>query len=372
MELVHAKRIVIKIGSALLVSKENGALRSEWLKTLAEDIADLRKSGKEVIIVTSGAVALGRKHIEGNGTFKALRLEEKQAAAACGQVELMQDYQKYLSHHNLKAAQLLLTIDDSENRRRYLNARATIDTLLDKGIIPIINENDTVATMELRFGDNDRLAARVAQMAEADVLVLLSDIDGLYTANPHVDEDAKHISVVEVITPKIEGMAGGSASRVGTGGMVTKIMAAKIAVGAGCYMVITRGEVEHPIKALEQGARCTWFVPHATPQGARKHWIASTLLPTGVLVVDAGAAKALSQGNSLLPAGVTNVKGSFQRGDAVLIQDVSGKELGKGLSAYSSEDALKIIGHKSTEIEGILGFTGRQELIHRDNLVIFN
>lgn len=367
MQLKESKCLVVKIGSTTLINEAAG-VRHEWLAAFAEDVAALRARGTQVIIVSSGAVALGRKAI--GFTHSPLRLEEKQAAAACGQIQLVQAWQDALGKHNLKTAQLLLTIDDSENRRRYLNARNTLETLLGEGIIPVINENDTVATAELRFGDNDRLAARVAQMASADMLVLFSDVDGLYTANPHKDANAQHIPVVAQITKEIESLAGGSASAVGSGGMVTKLEAAKIALAAGCHMLIAHGETLHPLRALEQGGKTTWFKASSTPISARKHWISGAIAPTGVVIVDAGAAQALGQGKSLLPAGVKSVEGSFERGDAVIIRDANGQEIGRGLTAYGHEDAAKILGKQSGEIEQILGFKGRNVLIHRDDLVL--
>jgi glutamate 5-kinase len=367
MQLSKSKRLVIKVGSSILIEGD-GALRKQWLATLAEDIKARRDQGTQVIVVTSGAVAFGKSVLGLAG--KKLKLEEKQAAAACGQITLVQAWQESLAKHHLPAAQLLLTIDDSENRRRYLNARSTLETLLEHGVIPIVNENDTVATAELRFGDNDRLAARVAQMASADTLVLFSDIDGLYTANPHTDTNATFIPEVHAITPDIEAMAGISASAVGSGGMITKIEAAKIALAAGCHMAIAPGHPMHPLKTFEDTGRGTWFIASSTPKSARKHWISGAIAPTGVIVVDAGAAEALQSGKSLLPAGVTQVQGHFERGDAVTVKDGEGRELGKGLIAYSSEDALRILGHKSQDIEQILGFKGRSALIHRDDLVL--
>jgi len=332
-----------------------------------EDVADLRASGKEILLVSSGAVALGRGVLNLSGKLK---LEEKQAAAACGQPLLMEAWKKALAKHNINCAQLLLTLDDSEDRRRYLNARNTLEVLLSHGVIPIVNENDTVATAELRVGDNDRLSARVAQMSGAEMLVLLSDVDGLYTANPSQDPDAQHIGIITEITPEIRAMAGDSTSRVGTGGMVTKLEAAEIANAAGCQMVITLGNIAHPLKALQDGARCTWFVAESTPPSARQAWIAGALAPLGSFTVDAGAAQALLSGKSLLPAGVITSEGIFGRGDAVWIKSAEGKLLAKGLSAYKSEDAVKIIGKQTADIENILGFRGRQSLVHRDDLVL--
>jgi len=361
------RRLVVKVGSSILIG-DDGALRQQWLAALAEDIAALAGRGAQVIVVTSGAVALGRAGL--NIKSGALKLEEKQAAAACGQIALVQAWRESLGVHKKSCAQLLLTIDDSENRRRYLNARNTLETLLEHHVIPVINENDTVATAELRFGDNDRLAARVAQMASADALILLSDVDGLYSANPQTDKNARFIDTISAITPDIEAMAGGVGSVVGSGGMVTKIEAAKIALAAGCHMVIAAGKDLHPLKAYEESGRGTWFVASSTPIGARKHWISGAVAPAGVITVDDGAAEALKSGKSLLPAGVKSAEGHFGRGDAVIVKDLAGRELGKGLIAYSSEDTARILGHKSQDIEKILGFKGRSALIHRDDLVL--
>jgi glutamate 5-kinase len=366
--LQHAKRIVVKIGSALLVEQTTGRVNRAWLETLAEDVARLRERGQDVLLVSSGAIALGRRHL-GLSAGK-LKLDEKQAAAAVGQIRLAHAWKEVLEAHRLTVAQILLTFGDTEERRRYLNARNTLGALLKLGSIPLINENDTVATSEIRYGDNDRLAARVAQMISADCLVLLSDVDGLYTADPSKDANATFIPEIHAITSEIERMAGGANSTVGSGGMSTKIAAARIAVGAGCHMCIAIGRELHPLKRLEGGARCSWFFPTATPVTVRKQWIAGTLKPAGELRVDAGAALALSRGKSLLPAGVTEIKGRFERGDALIVRDAEGRELARGLSAYSSDDADRIRGRKSTEIEALLGFRGRDELIHRDDLVI--
>ena len=366
--LVDAKRIVIKIGSVLLVDNETGRLHRSWLEALAGDIERCRKRGQEVIIVSSGAIALGRRYHD----LKSgdLRLEEKQAAAAVGMVRLTHAYQECFEPYDLSVAQILLTRDDSENRRRYLNARSTLMTLLKVGAVPLINENDSVATDEIRFGDNDRLAARVAAMVSADVLVLLSDIDGLYDADPAKKADATLIPEVSEITPDIEKMAGAAASRDSSGGMVTKLAAAKQCLGAGCAMVITKGEQLNPLQALEAGANCTWFVPRGTPQTARKQWIAGTLQPVGALTVDDGAVKALNNGRSLLPAGVADISGDFERGEAIAIVTASGHEIGRGLIAYSSKDAKLIMGHKTGDILELLGYRGRDEMIHRDDLVM--
>jgi len=366
--LARAKRVVIKIGSALLVEKSTGRVNRAWLETLATDIAALRARGQEVVIVSSGAIALGRRQL-GLAPGK-LKLEESQAAAAVGQIRLAHAWKEVLEQHDCSVAQMLLTLGDTEERRRYLNARGTLNTLLKLGAIPVINENDTVATAEIRYGDNDRLAARVAQMASADCLVLLSDVDGLYTADPTRDENARFIPEVSAITPEIEAMAGGSASDVGSGGMATKVLAGKIALAAGCTMCVAAGREQHPLQRIEAGARCTWFVSRTSPRTVRKQWIAGLLKPAGVLHVDAGAARALRGGKSLLPAGVTRVEGRFDRGDAVVVRDAHGAEIARGLSAYSSEDARRASGRRSQELEAILGYRGRDELIHRDDLVL--
>jgi glutamate 5-kinase len=364
----QAKRIVIKIGSSLLTDESTGALKKQWLSTLIENISDLCNQDKEVIIVTSGSIAIGRKLLK--VTNQKLKLEEKQAAAACGQIELLSNYKEIFAKKDIEIAQILLTIEDSEDRRRYLNARNTLETLIRNKVIPIINENDTVATTEIRFGDNDRLAARVAQMVNADLLIIFSDIDGLYTANPNIDSNAKLIEKVENITSVIENMAGDSTSKVGTGGMITKIAAAKIATSSGCHMVIAKGKIDHPIRVLEKNNRFTWFVAGSTPIKARKNWIAHSLNISGNVVINACAIEALKEGNSLLPVGVVKVSGNFNRGDKLRIVDEDGKEIGVGISAYSFSDAEKIIGKKTLEIANILGFYGREELIHRDDLVV--
>lgn len=367
-KILNAKRLVIKTGSALVTDETHGTARRAWMQSLASDVAMLKAQGKEVVIVTSGAVALGRTVL--GIQEKNLKLEQKQASAACGQNLLMLAWAEAFSAHGLHVAQLLLTVDDSEHRRRYLNARNTLEVLLAQNIIPIINENDTVATAEIRIGDNDRLAARAAQMVSADVLVLLSDIDGLYTANPKQDAAAAFIEEVKEVTPEIEGFAGKAESAFGTGGMATKLMAARIAMHAGCHMVIARGVEEHPLTRLARGERCTWFIAPVSPIRARKQWIAGAVHTNGKVVVDEGAQTALEHGNSLLPAGVTQVQGAFERGDTVLIVNGSGRLLGRGLSAYSAGDAQKIMGQKSSTIERILGFKGRDTLIHRDDMVL--
>lgn len=366
--LAGSRRVVIKVGSSLLVDGAKGAVRAEWLNALVDDIAALRAEGKDVLVVSSGAIALGRRVL--GLTAKTLKLEEGQAAAAAGQIRLSAAWGDALGRHELKTAQILLTLGDTESRRQYLNARETVNTLLKLGAVPVVNENDTVATAEIRFGDNDRLAARVAQMISADCLVLLSDIDGLYSADPGLDANAKFFPVVEAITPEIEAMAGISRSGFGRGGMITKIMAAKIAVGAGCTMAIASGKIMHPVQAIRDGARCTWFLAQGTPATARKQWIAGQLNAQGTLTVDEGAAKALRSGRSLLPAGVTGVEGRFQRGDPVRVVNGEGAEIAVGLSAYTDEDARRIRGHKSGDIADILGYRGRDEMIHRDDLVL--
>ncbi|HEY4042955.1 MAG TPA: glutamate 5-kinase [Rhodopila sp.] len=366
--LPSAQRIVVKIGSALVVDQKQAAPRAAWLDSVAADIQALCERGIEVIVVSSGAIALARRAL--GLTHKRLRLEEKQAAAAVGQIRLAQAWAEALSARGLTAAQLLLTLDDTEDRRRYLNARETLATLLSLRCIPVINENDTVATAEIRFGDNDRLAARVAEMVQADQLILLSDIDGLYTADPRRDAGAQHIPVVEAVTPEIEAMGGEPPPGYSSGGMRTKLVAARIATQAGCAMAIAVGNVERPLQALELGGRCTWFLPVPEGRTARKRWIAGSLSALGMLTVDAGAAKALANGRSLLPAGVRAVAGTFERGDPVTIVGPEGVALGRGLSAYASSDAERIAGHRSDQIEAILGWRGRDEMIHRDDLVL--
>ncbi|HXQ51488.1 MAG TPA: glutamate 5-kinase [Stellaceae bacterium] len=366
--LAASRRLIVKIGSALLVDDASGDIRRPWLEALVEDIVRCRQRGQEVLIVSSGAVAVGRRHLGLAG--RVLRLEEKQAAAAAGQIRLAHAYLEALGRHGIGVAQILLTPDDTEERRRHLNARATLEQLLALGAVPVINENDTVATSEIRFGDNDRLAARVAQMISADTLVLLSDIDGLYTADPRRDPAARHIPELREVTPEIEAMAGEAPPGSSSGGMVTKLIAARICMGAGCRMAIAKGDALHPLAAIEGGARVTWFIPSSEPRTARKRWIAGAVNPMGTLTIDDGAAAALRRGTSLLPAGIVIVEGEFERGDAVVVRSRDGRELGRGLSAYSSADARAIAGHKSSEIEAILGYRGRDEMIHRDDLVV--
>jgi glutamate 5-kinase len=368
LEWTSARRIVVKIGSALLVDRASGQLNEAWLKSLADDVADLVAKGKDVILVSSGAIALGR-HVM-RLPKGPLELEQSQAAAAVGQISLASAYQDVFKARTLCAAQVLLTLGDTEERRRYLNARRTIDTLLAHKAVPVVNENDTVATTEIRYGDNDRLSARVASMVSADCLVLLSDIDGLYTAPPGRGVEARRVDVVTQITPQIEAMAGDAGTELSRGGMVTKIEAAKIALGSGTNMVISSGRVHNPLRALSEGAACTWFLAPSDPVAARKRWIAGNLESKGYVVVDAGAEKALASGKSLLPAGVRRVEGTFDRGEAVVIRAVDGRELGRGLVAYSDADAARIIGKKSGEIARILGYDGRAELIHRDDMAL--
>jgi glutamate 5-kinase len=367
--VIAAQRLVIKIGSSLLI--KDGKLNTAWVKTLVADIAACRARGQDVIIVSSGAVALGRAAL--NVGTKNLTLEESQAAAAAGQIALAHGWQAVLAEQDLKAAQVLLTIEDTETRRRYLNARATLNTLLRLGAVPIINENDTVATQELRYGDNDRLAARVASMVSADCLILFSDIDGLYRiapkagAKPNPDD---HIAEIDEISPDILAMAGEAGSPHGSGGMKTKLEAARIASDGGCHMVLTTGHPLNPLSQLLDGGRATFCRASNSAQSARKAWISGALTPTGQLVIDSGAVAALAAGRSLLPVGIAEIKGHFERGDCILICDAAGNELGRGLTAYSSEDAARIIGRKSDAIAKILGYTGRTEIIHRDDLIL--
>ncbi|MFB2552912.1 glutamate 5-kinase [Ensifer soli] len=361
------RRIVIKIGSALLVDRATG-LRAAWLDAMCADIAGLKARGVEVLVVSSGAIALGRSVLD--VPAGVLKLEESQAAAAVGQIALARAWSERLSRDGIVAGQVLLTLGDTEERRRYLNARATMNQLLKLGAVPIINENDTVATAEIRYGDNDRLAARVATMIGADLLILLSDIDGLYTAPPHIDPSARLLDTVAAITPEIEAMAGGPASELSRGGMRTKIDAGKIATTAGCAMIIASGKPVHPLAAIEAGAANSWFAPSASPVTARKTWIAGQLLPAGSLSIDLGAQAALRSGKSLLPAGVVQVTGSFSRGDTIAVTDLSGIEIARGLAGYDADEARQITGRKSGEIAAILGHAGRGPMIHRDDLVM--
>ncbi len=367
-EWTAAKRIVVKIGSALLVDRGTGRLRATWLNALGDDVAALAASGKDLVLVSSGAIALGR-HVLGLPTGP-LELEQSQAAAAVGQISLAAAYREVFAARGLSVAQVLLTLGDTEERRRYLNARRTIDTLIAHKCIPVVNENDTVATTEIRYGDNDRLSARVASMITADCLVLLSDIDGLYTAPPGSRPDAVRLDEVRAITPEIEAMAGDAGSELSRGGMKTKVEAGRIALGSGIHMVIASGKTLHPLRQLVEGAPCTWFIASADPVAARKRWIAGQLEPAGAVHVDAGAEKALLSGKSLLPAGVSKIEGTFNRGDAVVIKSAKGMELGRGLIAYDADEARQIVGKKSAEIEKILGHAGRAELIHRDDMAL--
>lgn len=364
--LADAKLLVVKIGSALVVDR--AAPRAAWLDGVAADIAEARARGTAVVVVSSGAIALARSAL--GLTRRRLRLEEKQAAAAVGQIRLAQAWASALSARGMTAAQLLLTPDDTEDRRRYLNARATLTTLLSLGCVPVINENDSIATAEIRFGDNDRLAARVAEMVQADQLVLLSDIDGLYTADPKRDPAARHLPVVPQLTPEIEAMGGDPPPGYSSGGMRTKLVAARIATQAGCAMAIALGGVERPLRAVAEGARCTWFLPAPEGRTARKRWIAGSLQPLGRLLVDQGAARALADGRSLLPAGVRAVEGEFERGDPVTVVGPGGELLARGLCAYAAPDVRRIAGHRSERIEALLGWRGRDEVVHRDDLVL--
>ena len=370
--LTDARRLVIKVGSALLVEPETGALRTEWLSSLAQDLAARRRAGQHLVVVSSGAIALGRGAL-GLGD-RILRLEQAQAAAAVGQTRLARAWEEALQPHDIRTAQVLMTLDDTQDRRRYLNGRSTLETLIGLGAMPVVNENDTVATDEIRYGDNDRLAARVALMAGADMLVLLSDVDGLYTANPREDATAAHMAEIGEITPEIEAMAGGTGSSGAKGGMKTKILAAKTAMQGGCAMVVTKGDVARPqggpLSALIDGARATWFHPKDTPAAARKQWIAG-MKPVGAVVVDEGAVTALRQGKSLLPAGVRRIDGRFQRGDPVSVITEAGATVGAALAGYSAAEARAIAGQKSDRIPDILGYPGRAALAHRDDMVIW-
>lgn len=366
--IADARRIVVKVGSALLVDHETGELRADWMAGLAMDLKTLRDREQDVVLVSSGAIALGRRMLKLAPGL--LSLEQAQAAAAVGQTQLVRAWQDALSRHDILTAQVLLTLEDTQNRRRYLNGRATLASLLGMGAVPIVNENDTVATDEIRYGDNDRLAARVALMSGADVLVLLSDIDGLYTSDPRGDDPSEHIAIVSEITPAIDAMAGGAASDRSRGGMHTKILAAKTALQGGCAMAVARGDVNRPLSALRDGARSTWFLPATGARGARKQWIAG-MKPLGTVVIDAGAVRALSDGKSLLPAGVHRIEGDFERGDPVAILDQSGVSVGAALASYRSEDAVQIAGLRSDRIADVLGYPGRAAMIHRDDLVLW-
>jgi glutamate 5-kinase len=368
-ELAKLHRLVIKVGSSLLIDAE-GQVDREWLKGLAHDIATLQDNGHEVLVVSSGAIAIGSTILDINK--RRAKLEDLQAAAAAGQVQLVNAYQNAFAEHDMNAAQVLLTPEDTENRRRFLNARGTLARLLERSVVPIINENDTVATEEIRYGDNDRLAARVAQMVLADALILLSDVDGLYTEDPGKNEDAVHIPEVRSITDEIVQMAGETRSDVGSGGMATKVQAARIATHAGCSTIVASGAITRPLEALAAGGRCTVFRAEGTPAAARKQWLAGVLEIRGELRLDDGAAQALLGGSSLLPVGVLEVIGNFRRGDVVTLVDTTGKELGRGLAEYSDGEATRIMGCHSEKIEERLGFRGRSVMIHRDQLVLFD
>jgi len=365
--LAEFRRIVVKVGSSLLVDSAAGRVREAWLASLAADIAALHRDGRDILVVSSGAIALGCSVLK---LPAALKLEDSQAAAAVGQIALARTWAEVLGAHSIGAGQILLTLTDTEERRRYLNARSTIDKLLEFRAVPVINENDTVATSEIRYGDNDRLAARVATMMSSDLLVLLSDVGGLYDAPPSENPHAKLIPLVPRITAEIEAMAGDAGSQLSRGGMRTKIEAGKIATTAGTHMVIASGHIDNPLRSIADGGPCTWFLTPANPVTARKKWIAGSLEPRGTLTVDAGAVAALRRGKSLLPAGVTRVDGSFNRGDAVVVRGPDGAEIGRGLIAYDADDAVKIRGKSSGDILLILGFAGRAEMIHRDDLVM--
>jgi glutamate 5-kinase len=365
--LTDARRLVVKIGSTLLVDRDSGALRQAWLQSLAEDVARLRKRGVDVILVSSGSIALGRVVLGLPRT--ALALEQSQAAAAVGQIRLARAYEEALAPHGIITAQVLVTLEDSTDRRRYLNSRATMETLIGLGVTPIVNENDTVATDEIRYGDNDRLAAQVAVTVGADHLVLLSDVDGFYSANPNIHSAAQRFDTIDRITPQIEAMAGDGVSGLSKGGMITKLIAARVATEAGCAMAITLGSTLNPLTALENGAKATWFTALTDPQAARKRWIAA-MKPRGDITVDAGAEKALGDGKSLLPAGVTAVAGRFGRGDPVAILSATGARLGLGLTRYTADEARLIKGRRSADIEAVLGYKGRSALIHRDDMVL--
>jgi len=363
------RRLVIKVGSTLLID-DNGQLNRAWLEKLADDVASLAGDGHEILIVSSGAIAIGSSVLGINK--KRARLEDLQAAAAAGQVQLVHAYQDALRRHEIAVAQVLLTPDDTEDRRRFLNARRTLGKLLERSVIPVINENDTVATEEIRYGDNDRLAARIAQLVMADALILLSDVDGFYTADPGIDENAEHIPEVAIIGSDTLAMAGETRSDVGTGGMATKVQAASIATHAGCSTVVASGVIPHPLKALIDGARCTVFRARATPAAARKQWLAGVIDVRGELQLDDGAVRALRDGNSLLPVGVVTVEGNFRRGDVVTLKDAAGGDIGRGLAEYSANDAVRLVGIRSDQIEKVLGYRERATMVHRDELVLFD
>jgi glutamate 5-kinase len=367
-QLASFRRVVVKVGSSLLVDGEKGTLRQDWLEALAQDLAERARAGVDLLVVSSGAIALGRTVLKlAKGTLK---LEESQAAAAVGQIALARIWTETLAAVGLTAGQVLLTLGDTEERRRYLNARSTIGKLLELRAGPVINENDTVATSEIRYGDNDRLAARVATMMSADLLVLLSDVDGLYDTPPHENSNAKLIPIVQRVTAEIEAMAGAAGSGHARGGMRTKIEAAKIATAAGTHLVIASGRKLHPLRAIAEAGPCTWFLTPANPVTARKKWIGGSLEPKGAIHIDAGAVAALRRGKSLLPAGVVRIEGAFARGDSVVIRGPDGGEVGRGLVAYDREDAQRLVGQNSERIEAILGYRGRSEMVHRDDLVL--
>ena len=368
--LQGAARLVLKIGSSLLVDQATGKLNRAWLESIADELARLQKRGQQVLVVSSGAIALGRPYLGMSRDQR--RLEDAQAAAAAGQILLAHAYQDLLEARGIRIAQVLLTLGDTEDRRRYLNARNTLETLLKLNVIPVINENDTVATQEIRYGDNDRLGARVAEMTSSDVLVLLSDVDGLYDGDPGRNPAARLIPEVRELTPEIEALAGAAATEFGSGGMITKLMAARICMNAGCATVIASGKRLYPVQAIEDGVDCTWFLPGRTPRQARKQWIAGTLVPRGSVTVDEGAERALRAGSSLLPVGIIEVSGEFQSGDAVTIRNRAGRDLARGLAAHSSDEARRICGRRSEELAALLGYSGRDEFIHRDNLALLD
>ncbi|MEM1371286.1 MAG: glutamate 5-kinase [Pseudomonadota bacterium] len=367
-EWASSKRLVVKIGSSLLIDAATGALNRPWLMSLIDDIADLRAAGREIVLVSSGAVGLGRGVL--GLTDQPLALEQSQAAAAVGQIRLAHDYQDAAARHGIHVAQVLVTIQDTEQRRRYLNARQTIETLLQLKTLPVVNENDTVATNEIRYGDNDRLSARVASMVSADCLVILSDIDGLYTEPPTANPAARRLDVIHDITSDIEAMAGDAGSALAKGGMRTKLAAAKVAQAGGCHMVLASGLRDNPLRAIANGGPCTWFIAPSDPVTAKKRWLSGQLDPLGEFTIDAGAERALLDGKSLLPAGVVHIRGTFERGDPVVVRDEAGDEIARGLTAYGSDDALRIIGKQSSQIAELLGFEGRSELVHRDDLAL--
>jgi glutamate 5-kinase len=365
--LAAAKRVVVKLGSSLLIN-DSGSLNREWLESLAAELASMRANGQEVLLVSSGAIALGRAYLGLKSNQR--RLDELQAAAAAGQIVLAHAYQELMDKHDYKVAQVLLTPDDTEDRQRYLNGRNTMETLLQLGVLPVINENDTVATEEIRYGDNDRLAARVAEMVSADCLVLLSDVEGMYDSDPTDNDSAQLIPAITEITPALEALAGESKTQFGSGGMVTKLAAARICMSAGCATVIASGVQERPLSKILAGSPCTWFIPSRSPLAARKQWIAGALTPCGKVIVDIGAEAALADGNSLLPVGVRDIVGEFNRGDPVTLIAADGRDIGRGLAAFASVDARRVMGRKSDEVDKILGYSGRSEMVHRDNLVL--